>query len=270
MKRVSLGCLAALAFILFAAAAWSAPPIILGPGQLPDWQAEAQVKVGWVFDDPTNPQNFSPLPGWEQYFGDVPTWDYDPQRVMWGQPAQWYVRIENLVNQNPVKQFWISWVYSFDPFTSGPRAFTNMEWSPFVGYGNFTRSEEWFDVNGNPTTNHLNASYARITISLDMYPNPPYEDVYLGTASGSMMAMEVYIMTECLEGCMCDLHEDGKCDMQDWLVFGVDWGRTDCFQPGVEPCECDLNQDGRCDMQDFLLFGQEWGRTDCPHIPIPE
>jgi hypothetical protein len=29
-------------------------------------------------------------------------------------------------------------------------------------------------------------------------------------------------------------------------------------------CECDLNHDGRCDMQDWLLFGQDWGRTDCP------
>jgi len=30
------------------------------------------------------------------------------------------------------------------------------------------------------------------------------------------------------------------------------------------PCECDLNIDGKCDMQDWLLFGEDWGRTDCP------
>jgi len=35
----------------------------------------------------------------------------------------------------------------------------------------------------------------------------------------------------------------------------------------VGPCECDINHDGRCDMQDWLLFGQDWGRTDCP-IPL--
>ena len=32
----------------------------------------------------------------------------------------------------------------------------------------------------------------------------------------------------------------------------------------VDVCECDLNHDGRCDMQDWLLFGEDWGRTDCP------
>ena len=32
-----------------------------------------------------------------------------------------------------------------------------------------------------------------------------------------------------------------------------------------QPCECDLNDDGKCDMQDWLLFGEDWGRTDCPH-----
>lgn len=67
--------------------------------------------------------------------------------------------------------------------------------------------------------------------------------------------------------CECDLNRDEKCDMQDWLIFGQDWGRTDCNDPRVEPCECDLNSDGICDMQDWLLFGQDWGRTDC--IPHP-
>jgi subtilisin family serine protease len=33
------------------------------------------------------------------------------------------------------------------------------------------------------------------------------------------------------------------------------------------PCECDLNHDGRCDMQDWLAFGEDWGRTDCPSQP---
>ena len=72
-----------------------------------------------------------------------------------------------------------------------------------------------------------------------------------------------------IEPCECDLNHDGRCDMQDWLLFGEDWGRTDCGTPpgsGNPPndCECDLNADGRCDMQDWLLFGEDWGRTDCP------
>jgi hypothetical protein len=63
--------------------------------------------------------------------------------------------------------------------------------------------------------------------------------------------------------CECDLNHDRKCDMQDWLIFGQDWGRTDCNEVGAESCECDLNDDGTCDMQDWLDFGQDWGRTDC-------
>ena len=63
--------------------------------------------------------------------------------------------------------------------------------------------------------------------------------------------------------CECDLNGDSNCDMQDWLLFGGDWGRTDCNESGVG-CECDLNGDGRCDMQDWLLFGGDWGATDCP------
>jgi len=69
------------------------------------------------------------------------------------------------------------------------------------------------------------------------------------------------------EPCECDLNTDGICDMQDWLVFGQDWGRTDCNDPGVEECECDITEDGICDMQDWLVFGQDWGRTDCPVPP---
>jgi len=67
----------------------------------------------------------------------------------------------------------------------------------------------------------------------------------------------------CADICECDLNHDGRCDMSDWLMFGEDWGRTDCHEPGVE-CECDLNDDGRCDMSDWLMFGEDWGRTDCP------
>ena len=62
--------------------------------------------------------------------------------------------------------------------------------------------------------------------------------------------------------CECDLNNDHNCDMSDWLLFGQDWGRTDCTP--VNPCECDLNRDSKCDMQDWLKFGEDWGRTDCP------
>jgi hypothetical protein len=62
--------------------------------------------------------------------------------------------------------------------------------------------------------------------------------------------------------CLGDLNHDGRMDMQDWLLFGKDWGRSNCT--ASNPCACDLNADGRCNMQDWLIFGQNWGRTDCP------
>jgi hypothetical protein len=60
----------------------------------------------------------------------------------------------------------------------------------------------------------------------------------------------------------CDLNGDCKCDMRDWLLFGQNWGRTDCN--ASNPCKCDLNGDGRCDMRDWLIFGKNWGFTNCP------
>lgn len=63
--------------------------------------------------------------------------------------------------------------------------------------------------------------------------------------------------------CDCDLNQDTLCDMQDWLVFGSDWGRTDCNEVDVQPCECDHNHDGSCNMLDWLRFGENWGQSDC-------
>ena len=266
MKKLLTFCgLVASLMFFISAAAWA---VVIGPGELPNWHADSQVQLGWIFDDSTHPQNSSPLPGWDKAIGDIPVWNYQADRIVWGQPGQWYIRIPNLINENPVKNCWISWVYQFDPYTPGPRAFTDIDWYPLSGYKNFEQTEDWFDSEGNPTENHLDAAYARITIHLDLYPNPYLEDVWLGTA-GSMMALEVYVKTLCIEACECDLNHDGRCDMQDWLLFGEDWGHTDCGTPpgsGNPPndCKCDLNHDGRCDMQDWLLFGEDWGRTDCP------
>jgi len=86
---------------------------------------------------------------------------------------------------------------------------------------------------------------------------------------GTDMIYKLMISLPAGPPCECDLNHDGRCDMQDWLMFGEDWGRTDCGTPagsGNEPndCECDLNADGKCDMTDWLKFGEDWGRTDCP------
>lgn len=169
----------------------------IGPGSLPDWHEDAQVQLGWIFDDPTNPQNILPLPGWNLSIGDVPVWDYDPDRIVWDQPGQWYIRILNLNNDRPVKNFWISWVYNFDTYLPGLRSATNIEWFPDDGSGNFTYVEEWFDGDGNLTENFLEAVYARATLGVNLYPNPQYEDVWLGTYGEVALAREVYILTLC-------------------------------------------------------------------------
>ena len=222
---------------------WSAG-FAIGPGELPGWHTDSQVQLGWVFSDPKKPQESEPLPLWDRAIGDIPVWDYDPSRTAWGNPAQWYIRIENLINDNPIKHFWISWVYSFDPYTPGPRAFTNIDWNPGAGYGNYQQIEEWFDESGNPTTNHLVARYARITISLDLYPNPQYEDIWLGT-KGAMEALEVYVKTLCI----------------DLATFAADFGRTDCSMPTT--CPGDFNNDGDVDGSDLATFAADFGRTDC-------
>ena len=53
-------------------------------------------------------------------------------------------------------------------------------------------------VSGNPTTNVDLGVYGRMTVVYDMFPNPQYEDIYLGV-SGSpyngFKLLEVYVMT---------------------------------------------------------------------------
>jgi hypothetical protein len=165
---------------------------------LPDWHADAQVQLGWIFDDPINPQDSDPLTGWDKAIGDIPAWSYDPDRMEFDQPAQWFIRIPNLNNDNPAKKVWISWVYEFDTSLDGDQSATNIDWYPNSGSENPQYAEEWFDSDGNPTTDSLQAVYGRITASLDLYPNPQYEDIWLGVYGDSKNALEVYIKTLCV------------------------------------------------------------------------
>lgn len=192
----------------------------IGPGILPEWHEDAQVQLGWIFDDPTNPQESNPLPGWDKAIGEIPVWSYVPNRTAFGYPAQWYIRIPNLINDKPSKKFWISWVYEFDTYLpEGLRSATNIEWYPDSGHGEPQYLEEWFDSDGEPTTDFLQATHARVTQSLDLYPNPQYEDIWLGVYGGSKNAIEVYIKTLCVEeeepviigpGALPDWHEDAQ------------------------------------------------------------
>lgn len=167
----------------------------IGPNTLPGWHEDAQVQLGWIFHDPTNPQNFLPLPGWNISVGNIPFWDYNSSRLAWGHPGQWYIRIPNLDNDAPVKSFWISWVYDFDHYLTQPRTATNIAWFPKYDSRNYQYLEEWFDSDGSLTTNKHDAVYARVTMSIDIYPNPQYEDIWLGTHGSVALAREVYILT---------------------------------------------------------------------------
>lgn len=250
-----------LIFLVFTSA-WSAgSTIVIGPGALPGWHANSQVQLGWNFYDPTNPQNSSPLPGWDKAIGDIPVWNYQADRIVWEQPGQWYIRIPNLINDNPIKHFWISWVYFFDPYTQGPRAFTNIDWNPGTGYGNYQQIEEWFDESGNPTTNHMVARYARITISLNLYPNPQYEDIWLGTKGVSMEALEVYVKTLCIDPCEGNFDGDSDVDGSDLATFAADFGRTNCSVQST--CPGDFDNDCDVDGSDLATFAADFGRTDC-------
>ena len=172
-------------------------PVIIGPGTLPDWHEDAQVQLGWIFDDPTNPGDSNPLPGWDTAVGDIPSWSYEPERTVIEQPGQWYIQIPNIINENPSKKVWISWVYEFDPEFEGAQAATNIDWYPNTGMDNPYLIEEWFDSEGELTTDQAQAAYGRVTGGLDLYPNPQYEDIWLGTYN-SLDALEVYIKTLCV------------------------------------------------------------------------
>lgn len=46
--------------------------------------------------------------------------------------------------------------------------------------------------------------------------------------SGSESANFYEVCCDLDDDCECGLSHDGRCDLQDWLMFDVDWGRTDC------------------------------------------
>jgi len=74
---------------------------------------------------------------------------------------------------------------------------------------------------------------------------------------------------DCLDDLFCNGEEacvDGECqDGPDPCTEDESCNEeTNTCEPVPQPCECDLTDDGVCDMQDWFLFGQDWGRTDCP------
>lgn len=143
------------------------------------------------------------------------------------------------------------------------------------------------NMNGTSTTGHtgkvllgsivfeaIDNGTSNLNVDLAKYhpdhPSNTYDNfVKVGGAVDEPTNVPGYLGIICVvnNACRADISGDGNVDMQDWLVFGEGWGRTDCNAPGAEPCRCDLNVDGVCDMQDWLVFGEDWGRTDCPVCP---
>ena len=183
---------------------------------LPIWAPCAQVRLGWVFADPKNPQDSIPLPGWEAHVSpDPPVWAYDSQRQFNGDPAQWYIQIPNINNDHPRKHLWLSYVYERDPeyIPDAPRAFTNIDWSPDAGWepSVYPPIEWWYKSDGTFTTLSSEAVYASVTLEIDLLPNPQYEDIFIGVA-GEYTGMpiepifgadgydlvEVYLLTQCM------------------------------------------------------------------------
>ena len=138
--------------------------------------------------------------------------------------------------------------------------------------GDFRNFNNFSDINGltiggvNVSVIDFGDSKGRLTLTglIEQFAVGGQE-LWIDNGEYSMLVdMAFLLITEdYVPYCECDLNRDGVCDMQDWLKFGEDWGRTDCYFTG--DCECDLNYDGVCDMQDWLLFGEDWGRTDCPN-----
>lgn len=173
--------------------------VIIGPADLPSWHEKAQVQLGWVFEDPENPQNSSPITGWNKAIDNtIPFWDYDSNRKVYGVDGQWHIQIPNLNRNNPKKHFWISWVYDFQSSYSGQRTYTNIDWPS--GTWEFIFSEdEWFDSSGTEVFDHMAAIFGRYTMEIDIMPNPEYEDIWLGLPNHNcgFDVKEVYIKTQC-------------------------------------------------------------------------
>jgi hypothetical protein len=178
---------------------------VIGQCPLPEWADDATTKLGWVFSDPQNPAGTTPLTGWDLHVGDppAPVWDYDPTRLAWGMPGQWYIQIPNTEILDGFKQFWLCFVYERDPWYGGSYVFRNLDWTPFDREENVTQYEELFDATGVLTGDNYAGVYARMFYSADLYPCPQNEEIWLGIVGGGVPTpdgdavwelLEVYLM----------------------------------------------------------------------------
>lgn len=177
--------------VLLSAAAAEAQ--VVGPPELPDWAGEAQIKLGWEFDDSLAPQTSNPIQGWDVAPQSIPSWHYFSDAIEYENPAQWQVQLDNGEGTGELMRFLVSWVYTY----VGDHGFyTSIAWDPSDSYENFDTQEDYFDDQGQAVDDPQQASFGRFTQTVDMYPDPDTIDVYLGVdfdAEGMLLA-EAYLL----------------------------------------------------------------------------
>jgi hypothetical protein len=160
----------------------------------------------------------------------------------------------------------------------GVLSFSFRHWfSYYYGDGGYVQISEYDEATGSWSafTNisgaivNSSAVWSPMSVDISAYAGKKVRIAFLHSTSdyNSGVAVGWYIdhirITGLPHFCECDLNQDTLCDMPDWLIFGSDWGRTNCNVAGTPPCECDLNHDGSCNMLDWLRFGADWGQSDC-------
>ncbi len=178
------------------------PDTIIGPGDVPAWAGQAQVRLGWVFGDPLYPSGTDLIedPYWNQYIGEDPPewtslwqwWDGSINDMAWEYPGtQLHIALANLPLNAP-KRAWLSVVYkdlehvcdlNIPKYVSG----TQVAGSEIVNASvdSWPAAEPW---------NWLSAG--RTTTEYEIWGGPAYEEFWVGgTHSGGPFVTEVYVMT---------------------------------------------------------------------------
>jgi hypothetical protein len=227
-----------------------AAALVIGPPAAPAWATNAHLRLGWVFDTPTNPGASSPLAGWTTAPAGTPVWDYDAGRVAFTYPAQWHTALNNGTNDHQMQYFWFSFVYDFSATPPGnPSLYSSVVAQPSNGNQGFSFVDEWFTGAGAPTTNHEQAVYGRWTAQLQMWPSPDTVEIFLGTAPAlGIHVREVYLIGttyECINDTVCT-DVDPCLGTEFCDLTGVYGPHHTCQYDPATTTSCDSSGDTQC------------------------
>jgi hypothetical protein len=261
-----IGILGTSAFLAVLASAGPAAALVIGPPAAPAWATDAHVRLGWVFDTPTNPGASSPIVGWTLAPAGIPTWDYDAGRVAFTYPAQWHTSLNNGSNDHQMQYFWFSFVYDFAPTPPGnPSLYSSVVAQPSNGNQGFSFVDEWFTGAGAPTTNYQQAVYGRWTAQLQMWPSPDTVEIFLGTAPAlGIHVREVYLIGttyECVNNLPCT-GVDPCLGVEFCDLTGVYGPHHTCQYDPATTTSCDSSNDTQCTKNLCNADTQNCGMTD--------